>query len=190
MNYTSLEGTLPPHVLFLMLLIAFSAAFLVLLQGLAICVGAAFWVSSLTQKSKTTSISSGKKSFSKESTMMTIAFFAVLAIAITGFVFTAKEISRQDALAQANQNAALHNLQTKYNVASVDWNASLSRAIPETTEPMDLVVEDTEGRHVVFRYSINPETHEPTLSDLESTAKDPIASGAVNVSSASLLKGQ
>lgn len=190
MNYTPLEATLPPHVLFLMLLVTFGAAFVVLLQGLALCVGAAFWVSSLKQKGKTTTPTPKKKSFSTESIITAIAFFGVLAIAITGFVFTSKEVSYQDALAQNNQSAALHNLQTKYNVASVDWNANLSRAIPETTDPMDLVVEDTQGRHVVFRYSVNPETHEPTLSDLEPTAEEPIKSGAVNISSASLLKGE
>lgn len=74
-----------------------------------------------------------------------------------------------------NYEVATQNIQTKYDVKSVDWKDSETDAHYTHTgkEPTEeyrnknhLVIETQNGKKYVFKYKVNMETYEPTLEDM------------------------
>lgn len=104
-----------------------------------------------------------------------IALLAVAAVAALLVWGWASFLNHNGEVDKYNYGIATQNIQTKYDVKSVDWKDSETTAhyahtgkepTKEYRDKNHLVVETQSGKKYVFKYKVNLETYEPILEDM------------------------
>lgn len=184
MNYQPLHDILPAPLLFLVMIGAFAGVAITSFTGFTVCLVSAFSLYHAKRKNKPAKTEADKLD---KSDIKSIAWFTLLAsVGAFLLIFCGGEFIKQNNSMMQNESIASENLKSKYSLNNVDWHAGQSQAGALSETPRDLLVEDTQGRKVIFKYAVNPSTSEPTLSELGST-DEPIKSGTEHITVESIL---
>lgn len=92
----------------------------------------------------------------------------VVAIALCIGVFASINYASEVRKAEdKTKSVATNNLRVKYDLKEVYWDARETTANPKDAESNEnLVIEDLNGEKHIFKYEVNLETREPSLSDM------------------------